>query len=76
MATYEIIENNAPYYKIAVRFGRNRFEQSVIAEGTAEEAAAKLQKYADDYERDWDAMIEANQQAEQSSTDSEPTENP
>jgi hypothetical protein len=76
MATYEIIENNAPYYKIAVRFGRNRFEQSVIAEGTAEEAASKLQKYADDYECDWDVMIEVNQQAEQSSTDSEPTENP
>lgn len=75
MATYEIIENNAPYYKIAVRFGRNRFDQSVIADGIAAEAAVKLQKYADDYERAWDAMIEANQQAEQPITDSEPVEN-
>ena len=75
MATYEIIEDNAPYYKIAVRFGRNRFEQSVIAEGTAAQAAAKLQQYADDYERDWDDMIEVNQQAEQPATDSEPAEN-
>ena len=75
MATYEIIEDNAPYYKVAVRFGRNRFEQSVIVEGAAAEAAVKLQKYADDYECDWDDMIEVNQQAEQPTTDSEPVEN-
>ena len=75
MATYEIIESNPPYYKVAVRFGRNRFEQSVIAEGAAAEVAAKLQTYANGYERDWDAMIEANQQAEQPITDSESVEN-
>jgi hypothetical protein len=59
MASFEIIENNAPYYKIVVRFNGFEFGQSLVSSKTGEDLQTQLQGYADDYEREYVAPIVA-----------------
>lgn len=59
MATIEIIETNAPYYKIVVRFNDLEFAQSLVSSKTGQDLQTQFQGYADDYEREYVAPIVA-----------------
>lgn len=53
MATYEILQSAAPYYRIRVRFDDCQFDQAIVFTGAASALPGKLQKYADDYAVEW-----------------------
>lgn len=55
MATFEIIESSAPYYRIRVDFQGNEFEQLIVSPKTGAALTAQLQEYADKYEAGWEA---------------------
>lgn len=54
MATYKILRDNAPYYRIEVSFGDQVFVQDIIVSSPTPEQ--DFQRYADTYEADWAAQ--------------------
>lgn len=53
MASYEILQSAAPYYRIRVRFDDCQFDQAIVFTGAASALPGKLQHYADDYAASW-----------------------
>lgn len=56
MATFEIIEATPIYYVIDVCFLGLVFRQMIASIKTGVSLDSQLQKYADDYEKDWIAL--------------------
>lgn len=56
MATFEIIEATPIYYVIDVHFLGLVFRQMIASIKTGINLNDQLQKYADDYEREWVAL--------------------
>lgn len=53
MATFEIINAEAPYYTIEVRFADQVFTQQVVSVKTGKALTTQLQTYADQYQAAW-----------------------
>lgn len=49
MASYSMIQDNAPYYRIEVASGERKFIQTVITDKTGAALNAHLQWYSDIY---------------------------
>ena len=57
MASASVEYSNTPYYGVTVAFGEQTFFQIIISYLIEADFINMLQNYADDYEREWLALV-------------------